>query len=144
MLIYGINPVIEALRAGRVTSIRVSSRADDRLSTVVRLAQDKGIPVRRVAVADLDRAAGDAGRHRHQGVVADASDASTFSVEELVAGASGPPLIVVLDGIEDPHNLGAILRTVDAAGAAGRVRPARGAAPRGGAGAAGAARAAGP
>ena len=133
MLIYGINPVIEALRAGRVTSIRVSPRADDRLTAVVRLAQDKGIPVRRVTAADLDRAAGDAGRHRHQGVVADASDASIFSIEDLVARASGPPLIVVLDGIEDPHNVGAILRTVDAAGADGVVRQTRHAAPLGGA-----------
>src|SRR5438552_14785432 len=128
MLIYGINPVMEALRAGRVTSIRVSPRADDRLTAVVRLAEDKGIPIRRVPPGDLDRAAGDAGphrRHRHQGVVADASDASTVSVEDLIVQAGGPPLIVVLDGIEDPHNVGAILRTVDAAGADGVVRQAR-------------------
>src|SRR5437016_5852259 len=57
MLIYGINPVLEALRAGRVTSIRISPRADDRLTAVVRLADEKGVAVHRVSVADLDRAA---------------------------------------------------------------------------------------
>src|SRR5207302_11143765 len=72
-------------------------------------------------------------RHRHQGVVADASNASTVSVEDLIVQAGGPPLIVVLDGIEDPHNVGAILRTVDAAGADGVVRQSRRAAPLGGA-----------
>ena len=70
MRIYGINPVLEALRAGRVTAIRVSPRADDRLTTVVRLAEEQGIPVRRVTADDLDRLAGGA---RHQGVVADAA-----------------------------------------------------------------------
>ena len=67
------------------------------------------------------------------GVVADAREPDSFSVEDLVAQAAGEPLIVVLDGIEDPHNLGAILRTVDAAGADGVVRQARHAAPLGGA-----------
>ena len=61
MIIYGINPVLEALRAGRVASIRVSPRADDRLTAVVRLAEERGVIVRRVAAADLDRAARAAG-----------------------------------------------------------------------------------
>ena len=56
-----------------------------------------------------------------------------YSVEELVRGASGPPLIVVLDGIEDPHNLGAILRTADAAGVDGVVVQSRRSAALGGA-----------
>ena len=130
MLIYGINPVLEALRAGCVTSIRVSPRANDRLTAVVRLAEDQGIAVRRVAAAELDRASRGS---VHQGVVADVSDRTSVSVEELVTGARGAPLIVVLDGIEDPHNVGAILRTVDAAGADGVVRQSRHAAPLGGA-----------
>jgi 23S rRNA (guanosine2251-2'-O)-methyltransferase len=58
----------------------------------------------------------------HQGVVADADDAAAdYSVDELVRGADGPALIVVLDGVEDPHNLGAIVRTADAAGVHGVV-----------------------
>ena len=122
MRIYGINPVLEALGAKRVTAIRVSPRADDRLTSIVRLAAQQGIPVRRARPAELDRfALGGA----HQGVVADAHDNVSVSVEELVAGATGAPLIIVLDQIEDPHNVGAILRTVDGAGADGVIRQSR-------------------
>lgn len=133
MLIFGINPVLEALRAGRVTSIRVSARGDDRLTALVRLAEEQGVAVRRVAAADLDRAVRSGAHARHQGVVAETAEAARVGVEDLVAGATGAPLIVVLDGIEDPHNLGAILRTADAAGADGVVRQSRHAAPLGGA-----------
>ncbi len=129
MLIYGINPVLEALRAGRVTAISVASRADDRLASIVKQAETQGIAVRRVSPQELDRAARGG---VHQGVVADADDAAHLSVEDLVTGAKGAPLIVVLDGIEDPHNVGAILRTVDAAGGDGVVRQSRHAAPLGG------------
>ena len=124
MLIYGINPVLEALRARRVTSLRVSPRADDRLTTLVRLAEEQDVLVRRVSTYELDRLAGSA-RHRHQGVIAEMGEAERFSVEDLVTSANGPALIVVMDGIEDPHNVGAILRTVDAAGAHGVVRQSR-------------------
>ena len=71
---------------------------------------------------DLDRAARGG---VHQGVVADGREARACSVEDLVRGAAAAPLIVVLDGIEDPHNVGAILRTVDAAGVDGVVRQTR-------------------
>jgi len=124
VLIYGINPVLEALRARRVTSLRVSPRADDRLTTLVRLAEEQDVPVRRVSTDELDRLAGGA-RHRHQGVIAEMEEAERFSVEDLVTSANGPALIVVMDGIEDPHNVGAILRTVDAAGGHGVVRQSR-------------------
>jgi 23S rRNA (guanosine2251-2'-O)-methyltransferase len=130
MLIYGINPVLEALRAGRVASIRLSSRADDRVSAAVRRAEEQGIPVHRVRAADLDRQTRGAA---HQGVVADVRGGGPLSVEDLIVQATGAPLIVVLDGIEDPHNVGAILRTVDAAGAHGVVRQSRHAAALGGA-----------
>ncbi len=130
MQMYGINPVLEALRAKRVTAIRVSPRADDRLTELVRLAEAQGVDVRRVGGGELDRAARGGS---HQGVVADVEDAAHVSVEDLVTRASGAPLIVVLDGIEDPHNLGAILRSVDAAGADGVVRQSRHAAALGGA-----------
>jgi len=122
MRIYGINPVTEALRAKRVTAIRVSLRADERLTAILALAERQGVPVRRANGHELDRfAKGGA----HQGVVADVQDPASYSVEDLVAGASGAPLIVVLDGIEDPHNVGAILRTADAAGCHGVVRQSR-------------------
>ena len=122
MLIYGINPVLEALRAARVSAVRVSSRADERVNAVTRLADAQGVSVRRVATAELDRVARGGG---HQGVVADVREAAGVSIESLVAEAAGAPLVVVLDGIEDPHNVGAILRTADAAGADGVVRQSR-------------------
>jgi 23S rRNA (guanosine2251-2'-O)-methyltransferase len=130
VLIYGINPVLEALRARRVTGLRVS-RADERVAAAVLLAEKHGVPVRRVPAGELDRATRGA---PHQGVVAElVEDARVTSVEDLVAQAKGVPLIVVLDSIEDPQNVGAILRTVDAAGADGLVRQSRHAAPLGGA-----------
>ena len=122
MLIYGINAVMEALKAKRATLIRVSPRADDRLTQLVRLAEAQGVRVERVGGDELDRLGG---RQRHQGVIADVADAVSYSLEDLVIGARAAPLIVVLDGIEDPHNVGAILRTVDAAGGDGVVRQSR-------------------
>src|SRR5258706_6382935 len=130
MLIYGINPVLEALRAGRVTAIRVARSADGRLAGLLEMAATSGVSVRRAAPGDLDRAARGGA---HQGVVADLRGGGNVSVEDLVSQATGVPLVVVLDGIEDPHNVGAILRTVDAAGADGVVRQSRRAAALGGA-----------
>jgi len=130
MLIYGINPVFEALRAGRVTMVRVSASGSARVAELTAIAERGGVPVRRVPAAALEREARGAA---HQGVIAEVRDASRVSVEDLVSQAEGPALIVVLDGIEDPHNFGAILRTVDAAGAHGVVRQSRHAAPLGGA-----------
>ena len=133
MLIYGINPVLEALRAQRVTTVRVSQRADGRLADVVAAAERAGVAILRVSPADLDRAMGGGVHGRHQGVVAELQESAKVELRDLIAGATGPPLIVVLDGIEDPHNVGAILRTVDAAGADGVVRQTRHAAALGGA-----------
>jgi 23S rRNA (guanosine2251-2'-O)-methyltransferase len=118
VIIYGINPVLEALKAGRVKELRVGDRGGERMRQVLALAAERGVRVRRVPAAVLDR---DAKAGVHQGIVADVESVSTYSVDDLVHGADGPALIVVLDGIEDPHNLGAILRTADAAGAHGVV-----------------------
>ena len=122
MLIYGINAVMEALKAKRATLVRVAPRADDRLTQIVRLAEAQGVRVERVGGDALDRLGG---RQRHQGVIADVADAASYSVEDLVIGAKAAPLLVVLDSIEDPHNVGAILRTVDAAGGDGVIRQSR-------------------
>jgi 23S rRNA (guanosine2251-2'-O)-methyltransferase len=92
------------------------------LTQLVRLAEAQGVRVERVGGDELDRLGG---RQRHQGVIADVAEAVSYSVEDLVIGARAAPLIVVLDGIEDPHNVGAILRTVDAAGGDGVVRQSR-------------------
>ena len=130
MLIYGINAVLEAIGAGGVRELRVSDKAGGRAAEAVAAAQHAGIAVRRVQANELDRAAKGG---VHQGVIADVEDARHYSVEDLVTGAAAVPLIVVLDGIEDPHNVGAILRTVDAAGADGVIRQSRHSAPLGGA-----------
>src|SRR6478672_11370494 len=122
MIVYGINPVIEALRAGRVRELRVGEREAARLRDVLKVAEREHVSIRRVSAGDLDRAAKGG---VHQGVVAELQPADRYGVADLIAGSNQPPLIVVLDGVEDPHNVGAILRTVDAAGGSGVVRQTR-------------------
>ena len=122
IVIVGVHPVREALRAGGVREVRVGARADARVNEIVRLAEASGVPVRRVDVEELDRLAGG---ERHQGVLATLADAPRrWTLEQLVA-IEPRPLIVVLDGVEDPHNVGAILRTADAVGATAVVRQER-------------------
>ena len=123
MIIYGINAVVEALRGGRVRRIRVGPRHDRRVEETISLAREKDVKIERVDAATLDRAARGG---VHQGIVAELEPLRDHSLPELVEAARPlPPLLVVLDGIEDPHNVGAIVRTVDAAGAHGIVRQAR-------------------
>jgi 23S rRNA (guanosine2251-2'-O)-methyltransferase len=123
MFIFGLNPVLEALRAGRVRRLRVGSRADKRIDEVIALAKRSGVSVERVDVAALERLASGG---VHQGIVAELAPIRDYSIQELMEGAApAAPLLVVLDGIEDPHNLGAITRTVDAVGAHGIIRQAR-------------------
>jgi 23S rRNA (guanosine2251-2'-O)-methyltransferase len=123
MLIWGINPVLEALRAKCVKRIRVGARADKRVDEALALARAQHVPIEKVDPHALDRAARGG---LHQGIVAELEALRDYGIDELVAAASPqPPLLVVLDGVEDPHNLGAILRSVDAAGAHGVVRQAR-------------------
>jgi len=118
VIIYGINPVIEALRGGRVREVRVAVRSSERHQQLLALAREAGVPVRTIASDEVER---ESKGGVHQGVVATVDATKEYTVDELARGTDGPPLIVVLDGIEDPHNLGAILRTVDAAGAHGVV-----------------------
>jgi len=123
MIIYGVNAVLEALRRDRVRRIRVGPRHDRRVGEALALAREKHVSIERTDAAVIDRAA-----HGgvHQGIVAEVEEVRDFSLREIVdAAAPSPPLVVVLDGIEDPHNVGAILRTVDASGAHGVVRQAR-------------------
>jgi 23S rRNA (guanosine2251-2'-O)-methyltransferase len=128
MLIYGINAVAEALKAGRVVAMRAGRRHDQRLQNLLALAEQASVPVRRVSDHELDR---ESGGSSHQGVIADVSERRLYELHDLIedAQAAPPALIVVLDGIEDPHNFGAILRTCDAVGAHGVVRQTRHAAP---------------
>lgn len=132
MRIYGINPVLEALRTGTVRELRVADRDSGRLAELLKAADRAGVPIRLVPAQVLER---ESRGGVHQGVVAEVEEERRSSrLGDLVGGPDAPPaLIVVLDGIEDPHNVGAILRTVDAAGGSGVVRQTRHAAHLGGA-----------
>jgi len=123
MIIYGINPVLEALHQGRVHRVRVGPRSDRRVEEALAIARQRGVTIERADPDAIDRLARGG---VHQGIVADVDEPRDHSLRELVESAApAAPLLVVLDGIEDPHNVGAILRTVDAAGAHGVVRQAR-------------------
>ena len=124
--VHGINPVLEALKARQVTRLKVGPRDDGRVREVLALAAAQGLPVVRVEVEQLRRES-DGGVH--QGIVAELRPTKGVGVAELVRRGGGAPLLVVLDGVEDPHNVGAILRSVDAAGAHGLIRQTRRAAP---------------
>jgi 23S rRNA (guanosine2251-2'-O)-methyltransferase len=132
MIVYGLNAVREALRAGRVREIRAAGRADERTAALVAEAAGARVRVRRVERHALDR---ETRGGVHQGVVADVDPMPPATLEDLAsAGPRGEaPLVVVLDEVADPQNVGAILRTVDAAGASGVVRQSRRAAALGGA-----------
>jgi 23S rRNA (guanosine2251-2'-O)-methyltransferase len=124
--LYGINPVVEALKArGRAFEwVAVSrERHDLRLQRVVEECRRKGVAVRFLLRPELDRMAGN---NAHQGVVAVTSAKHYNDLDDVVAAKRGAySLVVVLDGVQDPHNLGAILRTTDAAGGDGVVIPER-------------------
>ena len=130
LVIYGINPVLEAIKAKRAKEIWVAQRADDRLQNLLEEAARSSVRIRFVTRDELDQAAK---RGAHQGVVAEVERRTEATLEDLAAGKDGAPLIVVLDEVEDPQNVGAILRTVDACGASGIVRQTRRAAPLDGA-----------
>ncbi|MEW6063822.1 RNA methyltransferase [Desulforamulus profundi] len=126
-IIAGRNPVREALRAGRPINKVVMAKGTGTgpLSEIIMLARERNIPVQMVDRAHLDKLNPGA---PHQGVVAYAAAKEYVEVEDILetARARGEdPFIVMLDEINDPHNLGAILRTVDAAGAHGVIIPQR-------------------
>jgi len=130
-LVYGLNSVLEAVRAGRrsIDSITIlESARPDRLRELVELARQKRIPVHRVPRLDLDRNLGEA---RHQGVVARIAAARYADADALLEelaqkiGTSDPPFVIGLDGIEDPRNMGSILRTAECAGVHGVFIPER-------------------
>ena len=125
-LIYGIHAVAESLKARRVSRLMHERGGGPRIDALVARAQELRIPVEtldRRALEKLTRGG------VHQGVAAEVQPLAAYTLEELIAEAEGPALIVVLDGIEDPQNVGAILRSVDGAGATGVVRQARHSAP---------------
>jgi 23S rRNA (guanosine2251-2'-O)-methyltransferase len=124
-LICGINPVLEALAAGTRHFDRllvVKGLRNRRISEAIARASKLGVPLRFEPREALDRMAGGV---PHQGLIAVVSAKALIGLDQLLDKAREPALLVVLDGIEDPRNLGAILRTAEAAGADGVLLPER-------------------
>jgi 23S rRNA (guanosine2251-2'-O)-methyltransferase len=120
-VIAGLHPVREALRAGRTLDRILIARGAGgaRLQEIIDLARDHSVVVRFEPREALDRASNGA---VHQGVVAIGAAHRYSELDQVIPGAQ---LLVVLDGVEDPHNLGAILRTAQAAGADAVIVPER-------------------
>jgi 23S rRNA (guanosine2251-2'-O)-methyltransferase len=129
--IYGMNPVLEALRAGskKIDQITIAEGVrHERLRELLGLAKRARVPVHRAPKFALDRALPGA---THQGVIARSAAATYRDADELLAelgarvGSAKPPLVLALDAVEDPRNLGAILRTAECAGVGGVFIPER-------------------
>lgn len=122
-ILVGRNPIVEALNSGR-SVIKVMTAKGSRgpsASEIIKKAKAKGVPVVEVDPKKLDYMTGGA---VHQGVVAVCAAADYAEVEDILALAEKrgePPFIIILDGIEDPHNLGAIVRSAECAGAHGVI-----------------------
>jgi 23S rRNA (guanosine2251-2'-O)-methyltransferase len=123
----GKHPVLEAMKAGRsLNKIFLSNQAQRHLiQPIMEEAKARGIVVQQVDKRKLDQLVPDL---QHQGVVAQAAAVSYAEVDDLLALAAErgePPLIILLDEVEDPHNLGSVLRTADCTGVHGVIIPKR-------------------
>lgn len=127
-IVVGLHPVRELLRAGRevrVVHVSAGRERTDVLDELLALAAERRVPVREVERERIDELAQGL---VHQGVVATAPPFRYAALEEVVAGARAlgeHPLLVALDGVTDPHNLGSIARTAEAVGAHGLIVPSR-------------------
>jgi len=122
-VIYGVSPVLEALRSGkrRVKEVLLAhGTKPHRVQELRALAGQARIPLSEVERSRLDAITHGA---NHQGVVALVSPAEYADLEEVLSDITGSPLLVVLDQVEDPHNLGAIIRTAECAGAHAVIIP---------------------
>ncbi|MGZ3159380.1 MAG: 23S rRNA (guanosine(2251)-2'-O)-methyltransferase RlmB [Burkholderiaceae bacterium] len=123
-MIFGFHAVTARLRheASSVEEIYIDAeRHDRRMQELIRAAKEAGV---RIVPADDARLSNIVGTRRHQGVVAKAGELSLArNLDELLDAIDGPPLLMVLDGITDPHNLGACLRVADGAGAHAVIAP---------------------
>ncbi len=120
---YGINPVAEALKANPEKIERICIERglkNPRIQEVINLARQNHVRISFEERSWMDRKAEG---ERHQGVLCFAAEMVTYSPEDILEQAKPPGLLVVLDGIDDPHNLGAILRSAEAAGADGVFLP---------------------
>jgi len=133
MLVYGINAVGEALKARKVERLVAVRGAGERVTALLDRARELRVPVEIVDKMAMERLSRGG---VHQNVAAHLAALPAYTLDEILAvprDEGREPLLVVLDGIEDPHNVGAIIRTADAAGVDGIVRQGRHAAPLGGA-----------
>ena len=124
-ILVGRNPVTEALKNGRKIDKLMVSSSEGSMIKILAMAKDAGIPVMKVEKAAMDRIAGG---QAHQGVAAYISPYDYAEMEDIFARAAEKgedPFIVILDNLEDPHNLGAIMRTAECAGAHGIIIPKR-------------------
>ncbi len=125
-IIIGRNPVMEALKSGReIEKLLIAKDAEGSIRKIIGMAKEKTLPYQFVEKTALDRVAG--GR-AHQGVIAYISTYEYCDAADILEKArqkGEDPFIIILDGIEDPHNLGAIMRTADGAGAHGVIIPKR-------------------
>lgn len=125
-IIVGRNAVMEALRSDReIDKLIVGKGAEGSIKKILGIAKDKKIPVTMAEKTALDRISGGA---PHQGVAAYVSSYTYCEVEdilELAEKRGEPPFIIILDNLEDPHNLGAVMRTAEACGAHGIIIPKR-------------------
>jgi len=125
-LVFGLHAVMAVLERRPDDVLRLAcadTRDDLRLRALLELAQARGLRPTRVPAQDLDRETGGAA---HQGVIALLRPSAALDENgllDLVVAAPAPQLVLVLDGVSDPHNLGACLRTADAAGANAVVAP---------------------
>jgi 23S rRNA (guanosine2251-2'-O)-methyltransferase len=120
-ILYGKNPVLEALRAGRPARKLVLAsgvRDEPRLREILEDAAERGIPVEETSRRRLDDIAH---TEHHQGIAGYFHARPPLGLDQLLERAPHPGLLLVLDGIQDPQNLGALARSADAAGAAGMV-----------------------
>jgi len=124
-VICGRNPVIEALKSGAVLDTIYIDGSGGSLNVIRRLAKEKGIVVKDALDAKLTKLSGGAS---HQGVVAIGACAEYVSITDILAVSEKKgtkPFIIICDEIEDPHNLGAIIRTAETSGADGVIIPKR-------------------
>lgn len=125
-VIIGRNPVMEALKADKlIDTIYVNSEAGGSLGHICSVARAKGVVVKSVDDRKLSQLSNNAS---HQGIVAVGACAEYVEVEDILAISQKkgtPPFIIICDEIEDPHNLGAIIRTAEASGADGIIIPKR-------------------
>jgi 23S rRNA (guanosine2251-2'-O)-methyltransferase len=122
-ILYGRNPVLEALRSGRPARKLVVAqgvRPEDRLQEILAVAAERGIPVEESPRRRLDDIAH---TEHHQGIAGYFHSREPLTLDGLLENARPPALLLVLDGIQDPQNLGALARTADAVGADGLVIP---------------------